>query len=77
MTSTTISRPEMKRNLEYIIAKLETIHEDVAELKKDVDELKETEAGRKAVARVLWAAAAAFGAAIAAGINYITKLIGG
>lgn len=77
MTTQTLSRPEMKRSIDYIIAKLETIHEDVAELKKDVEELKETEAGRKAIAKVLWGIAASVGALLAAGVNYLTKLIGG
>jgi hypothetical protein len=49
-------------NQEYVMAKLEEIHEDVGQLKQHVDELRQEAAERRVMWRVLLAAAGALGA---------------
>lgn len=54
--------PEDRNQLYYILAKLEEIQEDVQELKKHVDLLRQESAERRVMWRVLLAAAGALGA---------------
>lgn len=48
----------------YIRAKLEAIHEDVSLLKTQVDDLRQTEAGKKAVSKFVVAALAILGTTV-------------
>ena len=43
----------MRDEISYIVAKLENIHEDVNKLKDRVDNLRQAEAGRKAVTKFI------------------------
>ena len=54
----------MDANIHYMLAKLEEIHEDVSLLKKQVDELRNVEAGKKAVSRFVIGALAIIGATV-------------
>ena len=54
----------MDKNIHYMLAKLEAIHEDVSLLKKQVDELRHVETGKKAVSRFVIGALAIIGATV-------------
>lgn len=54
----------MLKSLEYIQAKLESIHEDVQLLKAQVDDLRHTDSGRKAVSKFIVGAMAIIGATV-------------
>ncbi|MBA4259165.1 MAG: hypothetical protein C0446_08370 [Chitinophaga sp.] len=54
----------MKVSIDYLAAKLEEIHNDVKELKGQVDELRQVEAGRKATQRFLAASISILGGVI-------------
>lgn len=55
---------DMDANIHYMLAKLEAIHEDVSLLKKQVDELRHVETGKKAVSRFVIGALAIIGATV-------------
>lgn len=59
-----VERPKMINDINYIIAKLETIHEDIYQLKTQVDDLRHTDTGRKAVSRFVIGALAVLGATV-------------
>lgn len=54
----------MINDVNYIIAKLETIHEDIVLLKTQVDELRQAETGRKAVSKFVIGTIAIIGATV-------------
>jgi hypothetical protein len=54
----------MIKDINYIIAKLESIHEDIATLKQQVDNLRHADTGRKAVTRFMIGALAMVGATV-------------
>ena len=54
----------MISDINYIIAKLETIHEDIGVLKKQVDDLRQENTGRKAVTKFIIGTVAMIGATV-------------
>lgn len=54
----------MRNNIDYLSAKLESIHEDVRLLATQVDELRQEQAGRKAVQRFTFAVLGVIGATL-------------
>jgi hypothetical protein len=54
----------MISDINYIIAKLETIHEDIVTLKQQVDTLRERETSRRAVSKFIIGAVAIIGATV-------------
>lgn len=52
------------KDISYLLAKLEELHEDVRELKLHVDTLRQEQSGRKAVVRFLLAAMGIVGATV-------------
>lgn len=54
----------MRSNISYIIAKLETIHEDVSLLKTQVDDLRHIDTGKKAGLKIILGALAILGATV-------------
>jgi len=67
----------MKENLNYLIAKLEEVHEDVRELKQHVDELRQEAAGRRAVSRFTLAAMSIIGATVGWLVDNVLSLAKG
>lgn len=59
-----MEKSQMISDINYIIAKLETIHEDISQLKKQVDELRHVDTGRKAVSRFVVGSLAILGATV-------------
>lgn len=56
---------EDRTNVNYLLAKLEEIHEDVKELRVHVDHLREDYAGRKMATKVVLGAISILGATVA------------
>lgn len=56
---------EDRTNVNYLLAKLEEIHEDVKELRAHVDHLREDYAGRKMATKVVLVAVSMLGATVA------------
>lgn len=53
-----------RESIDFVIAKLENIHEDLTLLKKQVDDLRQMDSGRKAVGKFLVAALTILGATV-------------
>lgn len=64
----------MKHDVNYLLAKLEEIHEDVKQLQIHVDQLRQESAGRKAINRFLLATMGVMGATLGWVINNIVAL---
>ena len=56
--------PSMKSTLDYKAAKIEHLHDEVTKLVQQVDELRQEQAGRKAVQRFTFAVLGVIGATL-------------
>ena len=54
----------MKQDINYLVAKLEEIHEDVKQLQDHVDELRQEASGRRAIQRFMLATMGIIGATL-------------
>ena len=54
----------MKQDINYLVAKLEEIHEDVKQLQIHVDELRQEASGRRAIQRFMLATMGIIGATL-------------
>jgi len=61
------------KSIEYLLAKLETIHDDVKELQKHVDELRQESSGRRAVNRFVIGSLGVLGAVVAWVVQQVTE----
>lgn len=62
------------KSTDYLLAKLETIHEDVKTLQVQVDDLRQDMSGRKAVQKFLATALGGLGVVVAWLVTHVSNL---
>lgn len=65
----------MNRDVNYLMAKLESIHEDVKQLQIHVDELRQESAGKKAITRFLLSSTGVMGATLVWVVDHVLTMM--